>query len=115
MKINLKAIMTRAWGIFRKPKHYHADTFAEALHRAWEEYKKSDEVAEIIANAIAESGITEVLRTWYGHKENGREVDHGEEHVLRVVVPYPAWGDGRTKILDFFTESQTHEITDTAM
>ena len=112
MKYDLKAIMIRAWGIFRKFKYYHAETFGEALHRAWEEVKHSDEVAEIVNNAIAESGITEVLRTWWGHKENGREVDHGEEHVLRVVIPYPAWGDGRTKIIDFFTESQTHEIAE---
>jgi len=112
MKYDLKVIMTRAWDIFRKVKHYHADTFAEALHRAWGEFKVKDEVAERIATAKAESGITETLRTWAGFRDVGREVDHGEEHVLRVVIPYPAWGDGRTKVIDFFTESQTHVIAE---
>ena len=111
MKYDLTYIMTRAWDIFRKVKHYHAETFGEALHRAWGEYKAKDDVADIIADAIAESGITETLCTWFDFFRKGREVRHGEEHVLRVEIPYPAWGDGRTKKLDFFTEAQTDPIT----
>lgn len=108
MKWNLKGIMTRAWGIYRKPKHYKANTFAEALHRAWEEAKVADEVEEIIETATAE--IPERVRTHYGWTTEGREVIHGSKNVLQVTIPYPAWGEGRTKVISFFTESQTAEI-----
>ena len=110
MKWNLKEIMTRAWGIYRKPKYYKATTFGEALHRAWAEAKEQPEVESIIEKAKAESGITEEMHQHYGWTMLGREVIHGSENVLQVVIPYPAWGDGRTKVVSFFTKSQTAEI-----
>ena len=108
MKYNLKDIMTRAWGIFRKPKHYKAYTFAEALHRAWAEAKVAPEVEAIIAKAKA--NLPETAHTHYGWTQHGREVIHESKTVMQVTIPYPAWGDGRTKVLSYFLESQTQEI-----
>ena len=108
MKYDVKEIMTRAWELYRKP-YLKIATFGEALHRSWMVAKYHDENSEVIENAIKASGITEELKTWYGWTLVGREVIHESKTVLQVTVKDPTRGDGKTKILSFFTYSQTAE------
>lgn len=107
MKFDLVKIMTRAWEIYRKNKHYHAESFAEALHRSWSEYKMYPEVHEILEKAVVESGIEETVKTWFEWTLDGRKVMHDEKSLFSVEIPYPAWGDGRTKVVHFFGYHQT--------
>ena len=107
MKYNLAKIMYRAWEIYKKNKHYRANSFAEALHRSWSEYKVSPTVDEMYHKAIVDSGITETVKTWFEWTLDGRKVKHDEHSLFSVEVPYPAWGDGRTKVIHFFGFSQT--------
>ena len=107
MTYNLKKIMTRAWEIFKKGKHYNAKDFAEALHRAWSEYKIAPYVSDMYQKAIVESGVEETVKTWFEWTLDGRKVKHDEHSLFAVEVPYPAWGDGRTKLVHFFGYSQT--------
>ena len=102
----MKAIMIKAWEIFRKGK----TAFAEALHRAWLVAKQTAENAEIIAKAKAEAGITEETKTWYGWKMAGREVKHESKCLFQCKVADGTKGDGATRILSFFGISQTAEI-----
>ena len=60
---------------------------------------------------MSDSGITEKMRTWFGWTTEGREVIHESKTVLQVVVSDPTRGVGKTKVLSFFTESQTAPIT----
>ena len=75
MKYNLSEIMKKAWELYRKP-YLKVATFGEALHRAWMIAKFDDENREVIEKAIANSGVTERVRTWYGWTTEGREVRH---------------------------------------
>ena len=106
MKYNLKEIMTKAWELFRKPS-LKIKEFGEALHRAWLIAKYAEENAEKIAKAIAESGVTERVRTWYGWTTEGREVIHESKCLFQVTVKDGSKGDGKTKVLSYFGESQT--------
>ena len=108
MKYNLSNIMSKAWEIYRKPILKVKD-FGEALHRAWEIAKVADDNDRIIKEAIAKSGIKEPLKTWYAWYMEGREVIHESKCVLQVTVADPARGDGKTRVLSFFTLSQTTE------
>ena len=112
MKYNMKSIMTKAWEIYRK--NTKIDTFGEALHRAWLIAKTFDINAEIIAKAKAEAGITEETKTWYGWKMVNREVNHESKCLFQCRVFDGAKGDGATRILSFFGESQTHEVEEVA-
>lgn len=109
MKYNLSEIMRKAWELYRKAflKIAH---FGEALRRAWAIAKVADSNKAIIDEAIHGSGITEKVRTWYGWTTEGREVIHESKCVLQVTVADPSRGIGKTKVLSFFTLSQTAEI-----
>lgn len=111
-KYEMKAIMNKAWEIYRK--NAKIATFGEALHRAWLIAKKADENAEIIAKAKAEAGITEETKTWYGWKMVGREVIHESKCLFQCRVWDGAKGDGATRILSFFGYSQTHVVEEVA-
>ena len=106
MKYNMKNIMTKAWELYRK----YDITFGVALHRAWNIAKETDENADIIAKAKAESGVTEETKTWYGWKMVAREVIHESKCLFQCVVKDSARGDGKTRILSFFGISQTAEV-----
>ena len=106
MKYNLKAIMIRAWKLFRKL----AISFAEALHRSWLSEKAKPVNAERIAKAKAEAGITEETSTWSGWKEAGFEVLHGSKAPFQTVVIDAAKGDGKTRIKSYFGASQVQPI-----
>ena len=109
MKYNLKAIMTKAWEIYRKATKV-AITFSEALKRAWAWAKvQASNTAKIAAAAIA-AGITEEFHTWYGWTMLGREVIHESKAVFQVVVETPERGIGKTFKKSFFVLSQTAEI-----
>lgn len=106
MKWNLKEIMTKAWEIYRKP-YLKCGTFAEALHRAWLVAKFAEENNATINDAIAKSGISERVRTWYGWTLEGREVVHESKCLFQVTIKDGTRGDGKTKVLSYFGESQT--------
>ena len=103
MKYDLKAIMTRAWAIFRKA----AISFSEALHRAWLSAKAAPINAARIEAAKAEAGISEAPDTWAGWRARGREVIHGTKALFKAVLIYGSHGDGATYTASFFSESQT--------
>lgn len=102
MKWNLKAIMTRAWAIFRKT----AVTFAEALHRAWLSEKAIEVNAARIESAKASAGITEEVRTWADWKRNGYEVRHGSKALFQTELIHGSKGDGAIYKASFFGASQ---------
>lgn len=106
MKYNLKAIMTKAWEIFKKATKV-AITFSEALRRAWAWAKVQAGNAEKIAAAAIANGITEEYHTWYDWTMLGREVIHESKAVFQVVVDTPEKGIGKTFKKSFFTLSQT--------
>ena len=103
MKYDLRAIMTRAWSIFRKA----AVSFSEALHRAWLSAKAEPINAARIEAAKAEAGVSEAVNTWAGWKAAGREVIHGSKALFQAVLIYGSRGDGATYRGSFFGLSQT--------
>ena len=66
-KWNLRAIMLRAWKIWRKG----GVSFGEALHRAWSSEKAAPVNAQRIEAAKAAAGIVEETNTWAGWKAAG--------------------------------------------
>ena len=108
MKYDLKSIMTKAWEIYRKP-FLKCKTFAEALHRAWLVAKQREENEKRVKRAIAENGITERVRTWFGWTTENREVVHGCHNLFKVLLLDGTKGDGVEKWTPFFGLSQTAE------
>lgn len=105
MKYDLSSIMAHAWQIFRK----YALTFAEALHRAWLSAKAAPINAARIAAAKAAAGITDVVNTWSGWRQEGREVIHGSKALFGCTLIYGSHGDDATYEARFFGLSQTTE------
>lgn len=106
MKYDLKAIMYRAWRIFRKG----AISFAEALHRAWISAKAEPINAQRIAAAKAAAGITEETATWDGWRKAGYEVIHGSTALFGADLIYGSKGDGAIYKARFFGASQVQPI-----
>lgn len=106
MKYDLKAIMTRAWAIFRKA----AVSFSEALHRAWLSAKAEPINAARIEAAKAEAGISEETNTWAGWKALGFEVIHGMKALFGCDLIYGSKGDGAVYRARFFGASQVAPI-----
>lgn len=102
-RYDLRAIMTRAWMIFRKS----VISFSEALHRAWQSVKAEPINAERIAAAKAAAGVTEECRTWADWKRQGLEVIHGSKALFQAILIYASKGDGATYTASFFGSSQT--------
>ena len=94
-KYNLRAIMLKAWDIFRKA----GVTFAEALHRAW-------------LSAKAAAGITEETATWNEWKKAGYEVIHGSKALFGCDLVYGSKGEGAIYKARFFGRSQVQAITE---
>ena len=107
MKYNLRAIMLRAWKIFRKG----GLSFSESLHRAWISEKALGENAQRIEAAKAAAGITEECRTWAGWKEEGFEVIHGMKALFGATLIWGSRGDGATYKARFFGASQVQPVT----
>lgn len=106
MKYDLKAIMHRAWNIFRK----YALSFAEALHRAWLSAKAEPINAQRIEAAKAAAGVTEQTETWAGWKALGYEVIHGSKALFGATLIYGSKGDGAEYQARFFGASQVQPI-----
>ena len=107
MKYDLRAIMNRAWAIFRKG----AVAFAEALHRAWLSAKAQPINAARIEAARAAAGVSEAVNTWAGWKAEGREVIHGEKALFGCDLIWGSRGDGAIYKARFFGASQVQPIT----
>lgn len=106
MKYNLKAIMTRAWKIFRKASDL---AFGECLHRAWLSAKAEEVNAKRIEAAKAAAGVMEETNTWSGWKALGYEVIHGSKALFGVDLIWGSKGDGKTYKARFFGASQVQE------
>ena len=105
-KYDLKAIMNRAWKLFRKG----GISFAEALHRAWLSEKAAPINAKRIEDAKAEAGVTEETHTWKEWRDMGCEVRHGSKCLFQTVLIYGSKGDGATYTASFFGASQVAPV-----
>ena len=108
MKYNLRAIMLRAWRLYREGKDL---SFSECLHRAWISEKAQPVNAERIEAAKTAAGITEECNTWAGWKKAGFEVIHGSKALFKAVLIHGSKGDGATYTGSFFSRSQVQPIT----
>lgn len=108
MRYDLRAIMLRAWRLYRKGEELG---FAECLHRAWISAKAEPVNAERIAEAKAAAGITEDTATWSAWREAGYEVIHGSKALFGAELIYGSRGDGATYKARFFGASQVQPIT----
>lgn len=102
MKWNLRAIMLRAWRLYRKG----GITFAEALHRAWLTAKAEPVNAARVEKAKTAAGITEDVKTWSGWRDAGFEVIHGSKALFGVSLIWGSKGDGAEYKASFFGLSQ---------
>ena len=109
MKYDLRAIMLRAWRLYREGKGL---SFAECLHRAWISEKAQPVNAERIKAAKTAAGITEEeeCNTWAGWKKAGFEVIHGSKALFGADLIYASKGDGATYKARFFGASQVQAI-----
>ena len=106
-KFNLRAIMTRAWKIFRKASDL---AFGECLHRAWLSAKALEVNEARIKQAKAAAGIEEETNTWAGWKQLGYEVIHGSKALFGCDLIWGSKGDGATYKARFFGASQVQAI-----
>lgn len=106
-KFDLRAIMTRAWKIFRKVSDL---AFGECLHRAWLSAKAEEVNAKRIEAAKQAAGVTEETNTWSGWKELGYEVIHGSKSLFGTELIWGSKGDGAIYKARFFGRSQVQAI-----
>ena len=95
MKYNKAEIMRNAHKFYQANRY---GTFGECLHRAWENAKAYNKVADKYGE----------VHTWYGWTLLGREVIHNETTVAKVTITDPKTKNG-TRVICFFTEAQTCE------
>ena len=108
-RYNLKAIMQKAWKIFRVAAKKAAITFSEALKLAWTWGKVQEANKAIVEAAAQAAGYGDmVCRTWYGWKTVGREVMHTEKAAFQVELSDPTTKKG-SRIESYFTYEQTFE------
>ena len=107
-KFDFRNIMARAWEILRKEKGVR--TMSEALHRAWISEKAIPENARRIEEAKKLAGVSEEVKTWFGWKTEGFEVNHGSKALFGVQLIYGSKGDGAVYKASFFGASQVHAL-----
>ncbi len=107
MKWDLRAIMSRAWRLYREKEEL---AFAEALHRSWMSAKAESVNAERIEAARIAAGVDEEVNTWAGWKRLGREVIHGSKALFGADLIWGSRGDGAIYKARFFALSQTAGI-----
>ena len=107
MKYNLRKIMLKAWGIYRKNSGL---SFGECLHRAWLSAKAEEVNEQRIEAAKATAGIQEETNTWNGWKQLGYEVIHGSKSLFGVDLIWGSKGDGKMYKARFFGRSQVKEL-----
>ena len=105
-KYDLRAVMLRAWRIFRK----NAVSFSEALHRAWLSEKAKPINADRIEVAKAAANVTETVNTWSAWRDAGYEVQHGSKALFSVELIHGSKGDNATYRASFFGASQVKAI-----
>lgn len=103
---DLRAIMLRAWKIWRQG----GVSFGEALHRAWSSAKAVSVNAQRIEDAKAAAGIVEETNTWAGWKAAGFEVIHGSKHLFGADLIHASRGDGAVYKARFFGRSQVQPV-----
>lgn len=104
--IDRSRIFTRAWVIYHEERRAGRQTaFKECLKRSWAREKTSVANNQKIEEAIKEYGITEEVKTWYGWKESGREVIHGQKALFQVKLNKQT--NGKEYTASFFGYSQT--------
>lgn len=106
-KFDLRAIMTRAWKLFRK---FSDLTFGECLHRAWLSAKAEEVNAKRIEAAKLAAGVTEETNTWNGWKQLGYEVIHGSKALFGAELIWGSKGDGAIYKARFFGRSQVQAL-----
>lgn len=107
MKYNLRAIMLRAWRLYREGKGL---SFAECLHRAWISEKAQPVNAERVEAAKQAAGISEDVNTWAGWKKAGFEVINGSKALFGCDLIHGSHGDGAIYKARFFGASQVQPI-----
>lgn len=105
---NLKAIMSKAWGIFKKS----AITFSEALKLAWAWGKAQIANKAIIAAAAEAAGYADYeYHTWYGWQQLGRMVIHTSTAAFQCVIADPTCKAGvRTQSYFIYSDTQPAPI-----
>ena len=106
-KFDLRAIMTRAWKLFRK---FSDLTFGECLHRAWLSAKAEEVNTKRIEAAKLAAGVTEETNTWNGWKQLGYEVIHGSKALFGTELIWGSKGDGAIYKARFFGRSQVQAL-----
>ena len=106
-KFDLRAIMTRAWKLFRKASVL---TFGECLHRAWLSAKAEEVNTKRIETAKLAAGVTEETNTWNGWKQLGYEVIHGSKALFGAELIWGSKGDGAIYKARFFGRSQVQAL-----
>ena len=106
-KFDLRAIMTRAWKLFRK---FSDLPFGECLHRAWLSAKAEEVNAKRIEAAKLAAGVTEETNTWNGWKQLGYEVIHGSKALFGAELIWGSKGDGAIYKAIFFGRSQVQAL-----
>lgn len=106
MKYNLKAIMQKAWKLFKAAAKKAAITFSEALKKAWAWAKVQEANKAIVEAAAQAAGVEEVYHTWAGWQALGRMVIHTSEAAFKVEVADPTTKKG-TRIQSYFIYSDT--------
>ena len=106
-KFDLRAIMTRAWKLFRK---FSDLPFGECLHRAWLSAKAEEVNAKRIEAAKLAAGVTEETNTWSGWKQLGYEVIHGSKALFGAELIWGSKGDGAIYKARFFGRSQVQAL-----
>ena len=106
-KFDLRAIMTRAWKLFRK---FSDLPFGECLHRAWLSAKAEEVNAKRIEAAKQAAGVTEETNTWNGWKQLGYEVIHGSKALFGAELIWGSKGDGAVYKARFFGRSQVQVL-----
>ena len=106
-KFDLRAIMTRAWKLFRK---FSDLTFGECLHRAWLSAKAEEVNTKRIEAAKLAAGVTEETNTWNGWKQLGYEVIHGSKALFGAELIWGSKGDGAIYKARFFGRSQVQAL-----
>ena len=106
-KFDLRAIMTRAWKLFRK---FSDLPFGECLHRAWLSAKAEEVNTKRIEAAKLAAGVTEETNTWNGWKQLGYEVIHGSKALFGAELIWGSKGDGAIYKARFFGRSQVQAL-----
>ena len=105
-KWDLRAIMLRAWKLWRKGSL----TFGGALHRAWAAEKAAPVNARRIEEAKAAAGVVEDAATWAGWRAAGYEVIHGSKALFGADLVHATRGDGAIYKARFFGRSQVQPV-----